>query len=740
MGVATRDSLNAIMPFEGPRAVCPGCGGGVDRLRAGHVAIVDGRFEYFCGADCKRSFSLSRGAALGEDIATAEPPAVMPEAPEQSPAAPPVPAASEEGRKSLLGDNRQALLVLDASGLISGTLAALAQFLGDTGEAVGVPLALWAWIALAVRIWRAGRDPADPHPGVVLLPTALATGAAVWARWVGDPRAAAATELAGIACATCIVVERVVASSREHVTAARRRIEQALAVPVRMVQGGLAAPSEVRSGENVVVEAGETIGVDAVVCGGKGQVVPWLGAGYETFRREGDPVVAGARLVSGRLVMTTTWAGAERAWVRLLSSARARVDVAAPTARGLRQVIEWGTPIAGALVGLASISADAPNVQIVASLAAGAIAAASKPVPAFVALLFARAHLRALRNGITYRDAASFERAAATEVAVLSARGTILLGEPEIVAVEPVGPYPTSAGDGDGAGREERIERVLSLAAGAETGQTHPFATAVLRAASARGIAADHVRNANSHSGLGVSAIASSGERLVVGGRAIMLAEKIGGAVAEAHVSELEAQGRSVLLVALGERLIGLIALQDGMRPRARAAVQKLLDAGIEPVLLSGEARDTCETIGRALDIEHVRPEVLPADRRAEVLALGEGGSVVAVVGHPLRDEGALGAADVAVAMDAAGATPGEWSVALASDDVAYAAEALAIPRAARRRARLVSVVGLVPGLLALLALGFGVAPLASAPLALLLSAVATAAFTREPTGDSATE
>jgi P-type E1-E2 ATPase len=217
-----------------------------------------------------------------------------------------------------------------------------------------------------------------------------------------------------------------------------------------------------------------------------------------------------------------------------------------------------------------------------------------------------------------------------------------------------------------------------------------------------------------------------------VGGRALMLEEKIGVAVADGRVTELEAQGRSVLLVALGDRLVGLIALMDGLRPGARAAVQKLLDSRIEPVLLSGEARETCETIARALDIEHVRPEVLPADRGPEVRALAEGGSVVAVVGHPQRDDGSLGAADVAVAMGSAGSTPGEWSVSLASDDVRDAATALPIPHAARERARAAIALGVAPGLVALLAIGFGVAPLAVAPLGALLGALAVAVHARE--------
>ncbi len=273
---------------------------------------------------------------------------------------------------------------------------------------------------------------------------------------------------------------------------------------------------------------------------------------------------------------------------------------------------------------------------------------------------------------------------------------------------------------------------MLALAAGAETASTHPFAAAILRAARARGVRPDHVRNATVHSGLGVTALSSTGERLVVGGRGIMLEEKIGVAVADARVTELEAQGRSVLLVAVGDRLVGLIALQDGLRPGARAAVQRLLDARVEPVLVSGEARDTCETIGRALDIEHVRPGVLPADRGAEIRALAEGGNVVAVVGHPAGDDGALGAADVAVAMGAAGSTPGEWAVALASDDVRDAAAAIAIPHATRDRVRACIALGASPVILALLAIGFGVAPLAVAPLAALAGTVAAAVHARE--------
>src|SRR5262249_15010808 len=162
----------------------------------------------------------------------------------------------------------------------------------------------------------------------------------------------------------------------------------------------------------------------------------------------------------------------------------------------------------------------------------------------------------------------------------------------------------------------------------------------------------------------------SSGEELCVGSRSLMMQQRISIAIAEERIAELESLGRTVVLVALGSRLVGVIGLQDGLRPGARAAVQHLLDAQIEPVLMSGDARETCEAIGRSLDIDHIRPEVLPADRGAEVRRLIDAGMSVAVLGHPGIDDAALGAADVAVALGAAGSTPGDYAVTLASDDV----------------------------------------------------------------------
>jgi P-type E1-E2 ATPase len=214
-----------------------------------------------------------------------------------------------------------------------------------------------------------------------------------------------------------------------------------------------------------------------------------------------------------------------------------------------------------------------------------------------------------------------------------------------------------------------------------------------------------------------VTAVASNGQALVVGSRALMLRERISVASAESRLAELEAMGRSVLLVAVGGRLIGVVGLQDGLRPGARAAVQHLLDVGVEPVLLSGDGRETCEAIGRSLDIDHVRPEVLPTERAAEITRLVDGGATVAVIGRSPGDDAAFMAADVSVALASAGSSTAEWSVQLAADDVRDAAAAIAAAHRCRAEVQLGLGLNLAPAAAGIVAVAFGVLPAVGAPL-----------------------
>ncbi|MFO0564264.1 MAG: HAD family hydrolase [Polyangiaceae bacterium] len=600
---------------------------------------------------------------------------------------------------------------------IAGGMLSVALSLAGTSTAaltarlVVIAVAAAALVAEAVT---ARRDPTEAHPLALLAAPIVGVGVAISARVASAKEASAAATLAGIVLASVAGGVWLARRARRPLDAEREAIAGALSRPGRRVIGDDTASVralDLRPGEEIVVEPGEVFPVDATITAGSGRTSPWLGSKQSVARGEGDHIVAGAAVSEGRLRAVAAWTGLDRAWMRLTHDPRRRADLFATSARLGRLTAERAAPLAAGLAALAGYAEDQPSLVIAMFAVAAQAALANAGVAQIGALHVMETVLVALRRGIVFRTAEALDKAGRVSVAAFCARGTLLLGEPEVANVEGLG------------GTEP--ERVLSLVAGAESGATHPVATAVLRAARVRGVRPDGVRSPSVQPGLGVTAVASSGQPLVVGTRALMLKERISVASAEPKIIELEAMGRSALLVALGGRLVGLLGLQDGLRPGARAAVQHLLDVGVEPVLLSGDARETCEAIGRALDIEHIRPEVLPADRGDEVKRLADGGATVAVVGRSPSDDVALGAADVSAALSSAGSSTAEWGIQLASDDVRDAAYAVRLAHRARSEARLGLFFTLVPGVLSALCVAFALVPPAIAPLAALLGTIA---------------
>lgn len=767
-------------------------------MRAGQVAIMGGAFRYFCDAKCKASYVEVASKRPSLDALTVEPPSVTsgvrptdeakveepkvasgvrepeppPSAPieeepepsfpdvaeidareeelapttlrsppvaneknekdeEEKPEAPPPSRAVERPAASAAESDRSAIAPLVGVGL--GVLSAVVSLAGEGASVARLPLALAAAALVIGRTVMRLREVNEVSRLVGAAPIAVAAVVAVFAALHGEPHADAHAAFVGLAAAAALAIEVLLTRARRDVEAARTKTATVLATRAKVLRGDIIhelEPSQVKPGEQVVVEANEVVPVDGIVAAGTAEIAPWPDSPVVTEKREGDAVVAGATVVNGRIRVNATFSGSDRAWLRLTQATTSRIELAAPMVSFARRWIERGAPIAAALVGGATYANNGSWSDVVIAACAGGAALAAGGAATAAGIAHARAHLAAQRRGIVYKDAAAFDTAARADVAVVCSRGTVLLGEPEIVALEAV------TTKGPDAGNAGEIARVLALAAGAEMASTHPFAAAVMRAARARNVRPENVRSALVHSGLGVTALAPNGDKVIVGSRAFLLREKVSVAIADARVSELEAQGRSVLVVAVAGRLVGLLALQDGLRPGARAAVHRLHDARIEPVLLSGEARDTCETIARSLDIEHVRPEILPADRGAEVRALADGGHVVAAVGHASSDDGALGAADVSVAMGAAGAAPGEWGAMLASDDVRDAALALTIPRACREKAKTAMFAGAGAQALAALGVAFGIAPPVIAPLLGLAGAVIAIGVVRDLTSE----
>lgn len=716
---------------------CSNCRAPVDPLRAPRVAHFSERFCYFCSVECENKFrdgadSHPRPKPVAVPIEAplpsfedknwdAEPPE-----PEPSPAAPPdvgettaFPANADEpdARRDSTPIEDPSLSVDAGTLLLSlavlGSMLSLVLALTGSSElslAARLVVAAVATAALVAECAIGHRTATELHPLATLFAPVSAVAAAIALRLSEQSEAESAIGLAGVITLCASLSLLLVRRARRPLELERLQLQAALDQPGRRIENGEIASTsaaDLRPGEEIVVEAGDVLPVDATVTAGSAQVLPWLGAKTQVERREGDSLVAGASVIDGALRAIVGWAGHDRAWMRLTHDPRRRADLHGKSARLGRNLAEKAAPFVAGFAALLAF-AGSSNTPAVLLLGIASYAALAQAGTAEIgALQLLRAVLSALRRGVAFRSAEALDRAGRVSSVAFCARGTLLLGEPEVTSIDNL------------AGHD--AESVLSFAAGAEASAEHPMAAAVLRAARARGIRPDAVRSPTPLPGLGITAVAGSGQALTVGSRALMLKERIGVASAEARISELEAMGRSVLLVALGGRLIGVIGLQDGLRAGARAAVQHVLDVGVEPILLSGDARDTCEALGRALDIDHLRPEVPPSERGDEVRRLRDGGAVVAVVGRTPNDDSALTAADVSVALSVAGSGSSEWSVQLASDDVRDAAYSLRVAHQARREAQLGLGLIVAPAVCGIVVAAFGFAPAALAPIATCL-------------------
>ncbi|MEQ9701402.1 MAG: HAD family hydrolase, partial [Sandaracinaceae bacterium] len=469
--------------------------------------------------------------------------------------------------------------------------------------------------------------------------------------------------------------------------------------------------SRVRTGQEIVAGEGEVLAVDGVVQAGEAFVLLHPASRTPVRRSAGQPLLAGARVVEGEVRVLATRVGDDRALVRPRTFGDVGSGRAASLTKLAARVGRWGG-LAALLGAVASLFVAAGLVEQLAAAAAVLLAAPLIAIRRASDSPYVAAAATAAERGIVFASARTLDRAGRASVGALCTHGTITEGEPEVVEVHTFG--------------DEDWKPLVALVAGAESAaEGHPIASAVFRFCGSRGIEPASVRRADFKAGRGVTAVAPSGEALVAGNRALLLEEGVSVAVADAHATRAEERGHTVVFVGTGGRVRAVMSLRDEDRIGARAAVQRLIDLGIEVVLISGDHRGTVEALAKPLDITHVKAELLPDEQGAEVRRLRETGGVVAVVGRP-TDHAALEAADVPVLLGAAGLPESDRSIALTSDDVRDASAALWLAAAARRAAwRGTLAAALGGGFLVLLA-ALGVAgPAFAAVLALGVDAYA---------------
>jgi heavy metal translocating P-type ATPase len=272
----------------------------------------------------------------------------------------------------------------------------------------------------------------------------------------------------------------------------------------------------------------------------------------------------------------------------------------------------------------------------------------------------------AAERGILMRTGEAFQGFRLVNQIVLDKTGTLTEGHPIIRETEAV------------SGNDQEL---LALAAAAEASSEHPLAQAVIAAAFSRGITPPSVDSFEALPGKGVSAWIGRGEVLV--GNPRFLADRgINLDQLRARIEKLEAAGRTVIVVARDRHLLGILALGDTLRPDAAQAVATLREAGLKPILVTGDNERAARWVARETGIADVHAGILPQDKAAIVRRLQADGRV-AMVGDGINDAPALMQADVGIAMG------GGTDIAIESADIIILSnrlDALPIAREISRR------------------------------------------------------
>ena len=411
--------------------------------------------------------------------------------------------------------------------------------------------------------------------------------------------------------------------------------------------------AEVRSGDLLVVRAGETVPVDGTVTAGESAMdaAVMTGESLPVDKRAGDAVISGTVNTYGTFTMRAEKAATDSSLQRMIALAREADAKKAPIVRLADRWASW-------LVGIALLCAllvwwgTGELVRGVTVLVVFCHCAFVLATPTAVAASIGNL----TRHGVLIRTGDALERLAGVRTVAFDKTGTLTHGTPRVVAVRALSGAYTD-------------EEVLRLAAAAEQHSEHPLGRAVVAAYLEHGMPLPPARDTQVCAGRGITAEVE--RRKITVGSPALLAEYAAADAAEQRAAAYAQDGATVSCVAVDDEIIGIVALADTLRAEAAAVVAALHARGIDTVLLTGDGAAAAEHIGAQAGIAELRSALLPADKMNYV---ADEGRRIAMVGDGINDALALKAAYVGVAVGGVG-----------SDIAAASADAVLVAGGVRR-------------------------------------------------------
>ena len=399
---------------------------------------------------------------------------------------------------------------------------------------------------------------------------------------------------------------------------------------------------EILPGDVLQVKPGSSVPADGVILEGSTSVdqAAITGESIPVQKNPGDSVIAATMNKAGFFRMKAMKVGKNTTFAQIIRLVEDASASKAPIAKMADKIAGVFVPVVMAIAlitGIAWVIAGA-EFEFVLSCAISVLViscpcALGLATP--VAIMVGTG--KGAENGILIKSGEALEVTHNIQSVVLDKTGTITQGTPEVTDIQAFG---------------MEKQELLKIAGALEKKSEHPLAEAVLKKAEEEGILLPEVQEFQAVPGKGIQG-KIQGIQYYAGNLKFMEERQIDTSKVEKQVERLAEEGKTPLIFATEEQVLGILAAADLVKPTSAQAIRELKKLGIQVIMLTGDNERTAKAIQKQLDLDTVIAEVLPQDKEREVAKLQAEGKTVAMVGDGVNDAPALARADVGIAIGA---------------------------------------------------------------------------------------
>ncbi len=401
--------------------------------------------------------------------------------------------------------------------------------------------------------------------------------------------------------------------------------------------------NDVLIGDPIRVRPGEKIPVDGIITEGDSSIDESMitGESMPVDKNIGDTVVGATLNKSGSFIFRATKVGQETMLAQIIKLVQEAQGSKAPIQRLVDLISSYFVPAVIMLaIGTFVVWYDLGTESALLFAILNTVAVLIIACPCAMGLATPTAIMvgtgKGAENGILIKDAESLEIAHKVSTIIFDKTGTLTNGKPEVTDIIPVA--------------ELSENEILTLAASIEKGSEHSLAESIITKAEKMGISTIPVQNFRAISGRGVEGLIDD-RKIVLGNKRLITELNISINAYESEINKLEEGGKTVMMLSVNNKLIGLIAVADTVKDSAKNGIEALIRLGIEPIMLTGDNERTARAIAKQIGITRILAEVLPDQKEAEVKKIQAEGKIVAMVGDGINDAPALAQANVGIAM-----------------------------------------------------------------------------------------